>query len=157
MYTDPKIQESIHKVEAARAENVKLSPARMSAEEKENLLKTFHPDYRENQFTTLRIGPNKGGKVPLELAALLEGKPRVELSHPHLDVPDYDADVLIIGGGGAGCAAAIEANNTGAKVLLVTKLRMRHSGGGQAKRLSGAAFSGRLRRRAFCRAEGPAL
>ena len=39
-----------------------------------NLLKTFHPDYRENQFTTLRIGPNKGGKVPLELAALLEGK-----------------------------------------------------------------------------------
>ena len=124
MYTDPKIQESIRKVEAARAENVKLSPARMSAEEKENLLKTFHPDYRENQFTTLRIGPNKGGKVPLELAALLEGKPRVELSHPHLDVPDYDADVLIIGGGGAGCAAAIEANNTGAKVLLVTKLRM---------------------------------
>ena len=70
MYTDPKIQESIRKVEAARAENVKLSPARMSAEEKENLLKTFHPDYRENQFTTLRIGPNKGGKVPLELAAL---------------------------------------------------------------------------------------
>ena len=39
MYTDPKIQESIRKVEAARAENVKLSPARMSAEEKENLLK----------------------------------------------------------------------------------------------------------------------
>ena len=37
MYTDPKIQESIRKVEAARAENVKLSPARMSAEEKENL------------------------------------------------------------------------------------------------------------------------
>ncbi len=66
MYTDPKIQESIRKVEAARAENGKLSPARMSAEEKENLLKTFHPDYRENQFTTLRIGPNKGGKVPLE-------------------------------------------------------------------------------------------
>ena len=63
MYTDPKIQESIRKVEAARAENVKLSPARMSAEEKENLLKTFHPDYRENQFTTLRIGPNKGGNA----------------------------------------------------------------------------------------------
>lgn len=105
--------------------------------------------------------------MPLELAALLEGKPRVELSHPHLDVPDYDADVLIIGGGGAGCAAAIEANNTGAKVLLVTKLRMGDANtmmqkaacrrGGQAERLSGAAFSGRLRRRAFCRAEGPAL
>ena len=71
MYTDPKIQESIRKVEAARAENVKLSPARMSAEEKENLLKTFHPDYRDNQFTTLHIGANKGEKVPLELCALL--------------------------------------------------------------------------------------
>ena len=53
MYTDGKILESIRKVEAARAENVKLNPARMSAEEKEVLLKTFHPDYRENQFTTL--------------------------------------------------------------------------------------------------------
>ena len=79
MYTDPKNLESIRKVEAARAENVKLNPARMSAEEKEVLLRTFHPDYRENQFTTLRVGPNKGGKVPLELAALLEGKPRIEL------------------------------------------------------------------------------
>ena len=32
MYTDPEILESIRKVEAARAENVKLNPARMSAE-----------------------------------------------------------------------------------------------------------------------------
>ena len=124
MYTDPKILESIRKVEAARAENVKLNPARMSAEENEVLLKTFHPDYRENQFTTLRVGPNKGGKVPLELAALLEGKPRIDLEKPHLERVDYDADVLIIGGGGAGCSAAIEADNAGAKVLLVTKLRM---------------------------------
>ena len=124
MYTDPEILESIRKVEAARAENVKLNPARMSAEEKEVLLKTFHPDYRENQFTTLRVGPNKGGKVSLELAALLEGKPRIDLEKPHLERVDYDADVLIIGGGGAGCSAAIEADNAGAKVLLVTKLRM---------------------------------
>ena len=102
MYTDGKILESIRKVEAARAENVKLNPARMSAEEKEVLLRTFHPDYRENQFTTLRVGPNKGGKVPLELAALLEGKPRIDLEKPHLERVDYDVDVLIIGGGGAG-------------------------------------------------------
>ena len=60
MYTDPKILESIRKVEAARAENVKLNPARMSAEEKEVLLRTFHPDYRENQFTTLRDRPEQG-------------------------------------------------------------------------------------------------
>ena len=167
MYTDPKILESIRKVEAARAENVKLNPARMSAEEKEVLLKTFHPDYRENQFTTLRIGPNKGGKVPLELAALLEGKPRIDLEKPHLERVDYDADVLIIGGGGAGCSAAIEADNAGAKVLLVTKLRMGDAntmmaeGGIQAadkpERFSCAAFFGCLRRRTLRGAKGPSV
>ena len=33
-------------------------------------------------------------------------------------------DVLVIGGGGAGASAAIEAHNGGAKVMVVTKLRM---------------------------------
>ena len=122
MYTDPKIQESIRLVEAHREENAKLDPRRMTAEEKDVLLRTFHPDYRENQFTTLRIGPSKGSKVPLELAALLEGKPRIQEKLPDLTNPDYDADVLIIGGGGAGCSAAIEAQKAGARVLLVTKL-----------------------------------
>ena len=32
--------------------------------------------------------------------------------------------VLVIGGGGAGCSAAIEADKAGAKVMVVTKLRM---------------------------------
>ena len=31
MYTDPKMLESIRKVEAARAENIKLDPRRMTA------------------------------------------------------------------------------------------------------------------------------
>ena len=124
MYTDPKIRQSIRQVEAHRAENAKLDPRRMSAEEKETLLRTFHPDYRENQFTELKIGPSRGSKVPLELAALLEGQPRLTERLPDLSSPDYEADVLIIGGGGAGCSAAIEAEKAGAKVLLVTKLRM---------------------------------
>ena len=37
---------------------------------------------------------------------------------------DYDVDVLIIGGGGAGASAAIEADNAGAKTMIVTKLRI---------------------------------
>ena len=41
-----------------------------------------------------------------------------------LDRTDLAADVLVIGGGGAGCAAALEAQNTGASVLLITKLRV---------------------------------
>ena len=124
MYLDSKMNESIRKVEAAREANMKLDPRRMTAEEKENLLKTFHPDYREDQFVSLRIGPNKGEKVPTELAALLEGKSRMDGLTVDLTKPDYEADVLIIGGGGAGCSAAIEANENGASVLMITKLRV---------------------------------
>ena len=75
MYQDKALQESSKKVEAARAENVKLNPRRMTAEEKDVLLKTFHPDYRDNQFTTLHIGANKGEKVPLEPAAPQPARP----------------------------------------------------------------------------------
>ena len=47
MYSDPKMLESIRKVEAAREGNMKLDPRRMTADEKDTLLKTYHPDYRE--------------------------------------------------------------------------------------------------------------
>lgn len=124
MYQDPNLLASLRKVEAARAENLRLDPRRLSAEEKQTLLHGFHPDYREEQFTTLRIGANRGGKVPLELAALLEGRSRLFDRPVTLSKPDYDCDVLILGGGGAGCSAAIEADNAGARVLLVTKLRV---------------------------------
>ena len=124
MYQDPNMLASIRKVEAAREENIKLDPRRMTAEEKETLLKKFHPDYRAEQFTELRFGPNKGQKVPLELADLLEGESRVLHEQFDLTKPDYETDVLIIGGGGAGCSAAIEADKAGAKVMIVTKLRM---------------------------------
>ena len=124
MYLDLNMQESIKKVEAARAENVKLDPRRMTAEEKETLLATYHPDYKQEQFTTLQMGPNKGEKVPLELAALLQANSRIAGKAIDLSNPDYDVDVLVIGGGGAGTSAAIEAHNAGAKVMVVTKLRM---------------------------------
>ncbi len=124
MYQDKTMQESIRKVEAARAENVKLDPRRMSAEEKKALLEQYHPDYRQNQFTNLKMGPNQGDKVPLELAALLQANSRIAGMALDLGSPDYDVDVLVIGGGGAGASAAIEANNGGAKVLVATKLRM---------------------------------
>jgi len=124
MYTDQAMLESIKKVEAAREANIRLNPRRMDADEKDVLLKTYHPDYRENQFEVLKFGPNKGDKVPLELAALLEANSRIEGKKLDLRHPDYDVDVLIIGGGGAGASAAIEADNNGAKVMVVTKLRM---------------------------------
>ena len=38
-------RESLNAVEAAREANIALEPARMTAEEKEKLLKQYHPDY----------------------------------------------------------------------------------------------------------------
>ena len=60
MYFDKNMQRSLEKVEAARQANIQLNPRRMTAEEKQVLLKTYHPDYRENQFDNLTIGPNPG-------------------------------------------------------------------------------------------------
>ena len=124
MYHDAFMQESIKKVEAAREANMKLDPRRMTAEEKDILLKTYHPDYREDQFENLVFGPNAGQKVPKELASLLQANPRILDMDIDLSKPDYDVDVLIIGGGGAGTSAAIEAHENGAKVMIATKLRM---------------------------------
>ena len=117
-------QESIKKVEAARDNNTAFEPRRMTAEDKENLLATFHPDYKQNEFEVLKMGPNKGEKVPTELAALLQGAARIKPEDIDLSNPDYDVDVLVIGGGGAGSSAAIEADNNGAKAMIVTKLRI---------------------------------
>ena len=124
MYHDEKMLESIRKVEANREKNTTLEPRRMTAEEKETLLATFHPDYIESEFRTLVIGPNKGEKVPIELSELLQAHSRVKDLKIDLETPDYDVDVLIIGGGGAGSSAAIEAHEKGANVMIVTKLRI---------------------------------
>ena len=96
----------------------------MTAEEKDTLLASYHPDYKKNEFESLLIGANKGEKVPHELAALLQGKSRITSDGVDLSDPDYDVDVLVIGGGGAGASAAIEANEAGADVMIVTKLRI---------------------------------
>ncbi len=116
--------ESMKKVEAARAENAVLEPRRMTADEKEKLLATYHPDYKQSEFKTLEVGVNKGDKVPTELAALLQANSRLSGKDVDLSRIDYDVDVLVIGGGGAGASAAIEADNNGANVMIVTKLRM---------------------------------
>ena len=124
MYTNEKMLESIKKVEANRAKNTVMEPARMTAEEKETVLATYHPDYIQSEFEVLQIGPNKGEKVPKELAAILQANSRINPADIDLSKVDYDVDVLVIGGGGAGTSAAIEADNNGAKVMIVTKLRM---------------------------------
>ena len=96
----------------------------MTAEEKDQVLRENHPDYRQDQFDVLTVGPNKGEKAPKELVKMLQSDSRLKDNLPDLSCPDYETDVLIIGGGGAGASAAIEADNAGAKVMIVTKLRI---------------------------------
>ncbi|MCL2603731.1 MAG: FAD-dependent oxidoreductase [Defluviitaleaceae bacterium] len=134
MYTQPML-ESAKIIEAARASGQK--PPRLSAEEKKKLLVDFHPDYRESSFQTLQIGPNAGEKAPIELAEMLHSNSLVYRKSLQSNLscvltalnrggasPNYDTDVLIIGGGGAGASAAIEAHHAGARVTIITKLRM---------------------------------
>ena len=123
MFT-PEMLESIKKVEATRAERMGTEPRRMTAEEKSELLKAYHPDYRAEGFKEIKIGPNKGQKAPVELTNLLHSNSRLLNEQIDLNKVDYDVDVLVIGGGGAGCSAAIEAHEAGANVMVVTKLRI---------------------------------
>ena len=116
--------ESIKKIEKTRPDRINKELSKVKEEDKAGLLKEFHPDYNENAFTTLTVGVNKGDKVPDELARVLQGKSLINSVTVDLSKIDYDVDVLIIGGGGAGSSAAIEAKKTGANVLMVTKLRI---------------------------------
>ncbi len=113
------LQQIVHKTrDARRAQNLpKYSPA-----ERDQLIKKYHPDHRESAYRPVKFGPNAGDLTVRELAALLEGD---SVLSDNLDLtPAESVDVLVIGGGGAGCAAALHAHALGATVMLATKLRL---------------------------------
>lgn len=123
MYSE-QFQASLSLVEASREKNMALDPVRMTVEQKKRLLSSFHPDYKAEAFSTLTIGPNRGDRVPKELAESLQAHSRITEDSVRLEQPDFETDVLVIGGGGAGASAAIEAHAAGADVMIVTKLRI---------------------------------
>lgn len=87
------------------------------------LLAGYHPDRQPGAMVTLRVGVSAGQECPAILADLLQADSLLE----DVDIagaPTLDADVLVIGGGGAGCVAALTAARAGARVLLATKLRI---------------------------------
>ena len=118
------MMESIKKVEATREARMKTEPRRLTADEKDALLEQFHPDYNPESFAEIKVGPNKGQKAPVELAEMLHSTSRLMTDKVDISKIDYDVDVLVIGGGGAGSSCAIEAHNAGANVMIVTKLRI---------------------------------
>src|SRR5207247_3282509 len=106
------LQELVHKTRDARRQQTlpKYSPA-----ERDTLIKKYHPDHRENAYRPIKFGPNADDKTVRELAALLEGDSPVSAE---LDLaPNYSVDVLVVGGGGAGWAAALHAQARGDAVV----------------------------------------
>jgi len=120
----PHMMQSIEKVEGNRAQRLKEEPRRLDADEKKALLQEFHPDYGDKGFDNIAIGANAGEKAPKELVQLLHSKSKLSGVNLNLENVAHDVDVLIIGGGGAGASAALEARQAGASVMIVTKLRM---------------------------------
>jgi succinate dehydrogenase/fumarate reductase flavoprotein subunit len=114
--------ETVHKTRIKRKD---YTPPAMSKEEREDVLK-LHPDFAPGGKRKISIGQNKGDIGPNEVIDLLEAYPLVEDGEIDLSAVDYEPEILIIGGGLAGTAAAIWANNQGIpaeKILLVNKLR----------------------------------
>ncbi len=120
-----KMQELIRVVERTREARMtrEMMPP-FSQDEKTDLLRKFHPDYKEGSQRELAVGPSRGDKTPHELADVFESYPVVNPDKYKADSVDRDVDVLVIGGGGGGVAAALTAREAGANVLLATKLRL---------------------------------
>lgn len=117
----------IQRVEKTRMERVARKkrgeefPA-MSLSERTEILK-YHPDFKGEGRREIRVGVSRGYRIANEMVDLLEARSRVDPDAVDLSHADYETDVLIIGGGGAGTAAAILAQEYGVKVIIVTKLR----------------------------------
>lgn len=118
---------SIEKVEKTRDKRAKETIDHCSPDEITDVLENFHPDFIKEQKTKLRFGVSKGEVVPLEVAKIVETKSILDPKAIDLNKIDFDVDILIVGGGGAGANAALWAMKSGVKpenILIVTKLRM---------------------------------
>jgi succinate dehydrogenase / fumarate reductase flavoprotein subunit len=97
---------------------------RLTLDEREILLKEWHPDFREESNREVRLGPNKGQRLANRLVDVLETRSIIDPEKIDLGSPDREVDVLVVGAGGAGGTAALIAHENGAKVLMATKLRI---------------------------------
>ena len=118
------MRESIKKVEGTRSSRLSQEFPAMAADEKAKLLERFHPDHKPGQLVDIKVGPSKGEKTFREIESILQAYSRLDPGTFDLSRIDYDVDVLVIGGGGGGASAALLAHEAGAKVLLITKLRL---------------------------------
>lgn len=122
------LKELIKRVEATRPkrleharQNQQFPPLTM--EQRKEWLTRYHPDYKSEGRRAVRVGPNKGDVFPDEVTDLLESRSRILPENLDLTSTDYETDVLVLGGGGSGTAAALMAQAKGCKVIMATKLR----------------------------------
>jgi len=124
------MHDSLKKVDETRPKRLELEKSvknvfpPMSAEERQDVLTKFHPDEKPDSRRKIHIGPNKDELLTTEVADILESHSRINPKLFDLTTPDYETDILIVGGGGAGCAAAIIARQNGSKSIISTKLRL---------------------------------
>src|SRR4030067_1283899 len=122
------LRELIKKVEATRPARIEKKRRGeefrvLTWKEREERLRKYHPDFLEGARREIRVGPSKGYAISPEIVRLLEAKSRVNPDLIDLSKIAYETEILILGGGGAGTAAALTAQENGAKVLIATKLR----------------------------------
>ena len=120
------MMKSIKLVEKKRDKNMSTAVKPMSMKEREQVLSKYHPDYMESTKRKVSIGVDKGKLLYNGIVDLLEAKPILNPNDVDLSKIDYDIDLLIVGGGGAGTVAALFAYESGVpkdNILIATKLR----------------------------------
>jgi len=120
------MMKSIKLVEKKREENMAKPVKPMSMKAREEILSKYHPDYMKGTKRELKVGRDKGTVLYNGIVDLLEARTVIDPKDIDLNKIDYDIDLLIIGGGGAGTVAALFAYESGVpldKILIVTKLR----------------------------------
>ena len=121
------ISKSIELVNETRNDRLTQEIERLNIDEAQSVLKSYHPDFRDGASRPMKMGPNKGDLIITEVANLLESYPLIDPENIDLSHYDFDVDVLVIGGGGAGCVSAIWANDSGVtpdNILIAQKLRL---------------------------------
>jgi succinate dehydrogenase/fumarate reductase flavoprotein subunit len=121
------MRESLKNVAATRSGRIGKHFRSMTADEKQQILKDYHPDWKMDQKRELKLGSSKGQLMPHEVVNIIEAHSIISPKDIDLNKIDYDVEILIIGAGGAGLSSALLANENGIepdKILMVTKLRL---------------------------------